>query len=417
MARWLDRIRSFRSNERGNIAMLFGLTLVPLAGAAGVAVDYSTASNMKTALQVEVDAAALEAAKIAVDVRTDPAHSTKTLAQKETIFNAQIAAALATRTAIAKARPSLDSQNFTLTGTWIDANKSYYRVTANSQVKRYVPLINSSSHIPVASAATAWLDFNPIPKTPTMISPGYDAGDYNRIYAYCYNKNEPVVANRRTQMTAVTSNGVYSGGANSGKKEIEVANVFKNVKIPVCDPGAGEVLSWRLYNVRGARTTQSRWPTDTYNATTKLWSQTDASGENTTGTPQQRTLFNYNSDTTVNEAGVESYQFEGSQLGYYAPIDLMETQVCDTADLCNPYKPGSQVGFGTNRTPGKASVGCSPGKFMYIGFEDRPYIPGRPASEYTTWGSGYWTDRDYEDVTFVMSCPELDWTKKIVLYN
>jgi Flp pilus assembly protein TadG len=419
MARWADIIRLFRSDERGNIVMLFGLTLVPVVGAAGVAIDYSTASNMKTALQVEVDAAALEAAKIAVDVRTDAAYSKKTMAQKEVIFEAQIAAALASRREIARARPSISELDFALTGSWVDANKSLYRVTANANVNRYFRVLNSGAYTPVASSATAWLDYNPLPKTPTMISPGYDAGDYNRIYAYCYNKSEPVVANRRTKMTAVTSNGVYSGGSNSGKKEIEVADVFKTVVIPTCDPEKGETLSWRLYNVRDSRTTQSRWPTDTYNSSTKLWTASDSTSSflNSTGTPQQRTLFNYHSDTTTNEAGVESYQFDGSQLGYNAPIDLMETAVCDTADKCNPYKPNSDVGFGTNRVPGKASVGCSPGKFMYIGFEDRPYIPGRTSAEYSTWGSGFWTDRDYEDVTFVVSCPDLEWTKKIKLVN
>jgi hypothetical protein len=300
-------------------------------------------------------------------------------------------------------------------------------VTAVSRVQKYVRVLNTSAYTDVSSSATAWLEYEPVPKKPTMISPGYDAGDYNRIYAYCYNKNEPVVANRRTQMTAVTSNGVYNGGPNSGKKEVDVATVFKDVKIPACDPEKGEVLSWRLYNVRDSRTTQSRWPTDSYNSTTKLWTATDSGNSFVTtqgnpfytvnGVQKTRTLYNYFSDTTTNEAGVESHQFEGSQLGYNAPIEMMETAVCDTEDKCNPYKPNSDVGFGTNRTPGKASVGCSPGKFMYIGFEDRPYIPGRPASQYTTWGSGYWTDRDYEDVTFVMSCPELDWKKKIKLHS
>jgi hypothetical protein len=97
---------------------------------------------------------------------------------------------------------------------------------------------------------------------------------------------------------------------------------------------------------------------------------------------------------------------------------MMETQVCTTQDLCNPYKSGSQVPFGPNRTPVKASTKCEPGKFMYIGFEDRPYIPGHTAAEYSTWGSGYWTDRDYEDITFVISCPvpQIEsWEKQIAL--
>jgi hypothetical protein len=47
MQSWLKILNRFRSDERGNIALLFGLSLVPVVGAAGVAVDYGKASNMK----------------------------------------------------------------------------------------------------------------------------------------------------------------------------------------------------------------------------------------------------------------------------------------------------------------------------------------------------------------------------------
>jgi Flp pilus assembly protein TadG len=421
MARWLKKLMDFRSDERGNIALLFGLTLVPLAGAAGVAVDYGSASNMKTVLQTEVDATALEAVKVAVEIHTDSVHSRKPLAERQTLIDAAIVGVMDSRRSIAMSRSTLEGTGFSYVGEWADDLKTEYRVTATSQIRKLARVLSTESHVPVAAAATARMHHNAILKSvaPEMISPGYDAGDYNRIYAYCYNKNEPDVSKRRTNMTPVTSNGTYPSGPNQNRAEISVANVFNPVKMPECDLDKGETLSWRLFNVRGARTDPSRWPTDLYNSTTQLWTQTDPSGENTTGTPQQRSLFNYFSDTIVNaSSGLESYQFNGDQLGYYAPITMMETAVCTTKDLCNPYKPGSQVAYGTNRVPGQATTKCTPGKFMYIGFEDRPYIPGRTASEYSTWGSGYWTDRDYEDVTFVVSCPTkevVDWEKKISL--
>ncbi len=49
----------FAKSEHGNIAMLFGLMLVPLIFAVGSAVDYSRAAQQKVALQTALDASAL----------------------------------------------------------------------------------------------------------------------------------------------------------------------------------------------------------------------------------------------------------------------------------------------------------------------------------------------------------------------
>jgi Flp pilus assembly protein TadG len=58
--RSLDRLfdRFFR-DRRGNISMIFGLTLVPLVVAVGMGVDYSLATRMKAKLQSAADAAAV----------------------------------------------------------------------------------------------------------------------------------------------------------------------------------------------------------------------------------------------------------------------------------------------------------------------------------------------------------------------
>ncbi|MEO0817643.1 MAG: pilus assembly protein TadG-related protein [Pseudomonadota bacterium] len=56
--------RQFLQNKRGNIAMLTGLCLVPLAAIAGFSVDYARAENHKVALQNAADMAALAAGKL-----------------------------------------------------------------------------------------------------------------------------------------------------------------------------------------------------------------------------------------------------------------------------------------------------------------------------------------------------------------
>lgn len=53
----------FGSDRRGSVAIMFGLVAVVLAGAVGVALDYSRAANVQTSLQRALDGVALLAAK------------------------------------------------------------------------------------------------------------------------------------------------------------------------------------------------------------------------------------------------------------------------------------------------------------------------------------------------------------------
>lgn len=55
--------RDFARETRGNVAVLFGLSLVPLIGFVGVAVDYTRANNARTAMQAAVDSTALMLSK------------------------------------------------------------------------------------------------------------------------------------------------------------------------------------------------------------------------------------------------------------------------------------------------------------------------------------------------------------------
>jgi Flp pilus assembly protein TadG len=58
-ARLLDGLQRFRNDQRGNVAVLFGLAVVPLVLAVGAAVDYSFANSIRTKLNAVADAAAL----------------------------------------------------------------------------------------------------------------------------------------------------------------------------------------------------------------------------------------------------------------------------------------------------------------------------------------------------------------------
>src|SRR5271154_3124828 len=59
IARLCAFIFDFRSNKRGNTAIMFALSAIPVVAAIGCVVDYSYASMIKTKLQAAADAAAL----------------------------------------------------------------------------------------------------------------------------------------------------------------------------------------------------------------------------------------------------------------------------------------------------------------------------------------------------------------------
>lgn len=60
----LRRFLCGKEGSRGNAAILFALSLIPLLGATGAAVDYSLANSNRTSMQKAVDATALALAKL-----------------------------------------------------------------------------------------------------------------------------------------------------------------------------------------------------------------------------------------------------------------------------------------------------------------------------------------------------------------
>jgi Flp pilus assembly protein TadG len=56
-------VRQFRCEETGSVATLFGVGFIPLGLLVGAAVDYSSASKLRTHLQAVADSAAIAGAK------------------------------------------------------------------------------------------------------------------------------------------------------------------------------------------------------------------------------------------------------------------------------------------------------------------------------------------------------------------
>ena len=59
----LKRLRQLRSEERGNVLVMFGFAMVPIIGLTGATIDYSRAADARQSLNAAVDSAALMAAR------------------------------------------------------------------------------------------------------------------------------------------------------------------------------------------------------------------------------------------------------------------------------------------------------------------------------------------------------------------
>lgn len=81
---------------------------------------------------------------------------------------------------------------------------------------------------------------------------------------------------------------------------------------------------------------------------------------------------------------------------------IVETVRCDTLDQCNTSRAGNFIPKGRNRNPVNAANACTPDKFMYFGWEDRPQnMDGKKGD----WLDPAWTDKDFNDIVVVMRCP------------
>lgn len=206
-----------------------------------------------------------------------------------------------------------------------------------------------------------------------------EAGDFNEMYAYCFDTlGTGPVATRRTQMTLISNN----MPANQNIVAISGGRIPANPADPLPWPRCnqrGQTLSFRMRNIRHVKSNP------------QLWANPTAQVE---GRRPGRPEFNFFTDTTLTN-NVENFH-----LG----VNIVETVLCDTAQQCTPGAPGTRIPSGRNRAATRRleRQPCEPGKFMYFGFEDRP--PGLPGAA-AGWLDPAWTDADYDDIRIYMRCP------------
>jgi hypothetical protein len=351
-------MKHFFSDPGGNVAIIFGIGLIPILGFVGATLDYNRASDVRSYLQTKSDATALNAA-----------------------VNGQLsdhAALIADLEATIRNNYSSVS-GISTSGAWIDP--THFRVetkaTVDTAMIHILPGVGRGIEVGVRAVAEV------MPATVTYEPPEKfdlepDAGDYNQLFAYCFQYDKPGDPTaRRQQMTLIADN-------DGNEYDFEW---------PKC--GEGEALSFRMRNVRHAR------------AYPQLW-------DNPNQWPY-RAEYDFYTDTTL-VGGVEQFTIR-REVGWIPPqwqqyhsggqfspgtFDVLETVRCDTIEECVGESEGGILPEGKNRTPNKENRPCEPGKYMYYGWEDRP--PGQPGPS-GTWTDPAWTDRSYDDIRIVMRCP------------
>ena len=390
-------MKDFLRREDGVVALIFAVMAIPFIAMGGWAVDYLRMYHVKDYLQSQADAAALTALLEGVEQE-----------EWEDAFRAEIS----------RQYNGSWADEIDITGSWL--TEDYFQVTARAKVPltfmHVIPGIPGTQDVIVNATAELLSEFEPW-EPPDFAELDPEAGDYNRIYLYCYwpgrDKNDPDLP-FRTQMVPIADNGgsmfspfiyvqtngdVYDhralkdngtyvrdpdleemarellmdypaygfDGRELGIYERDDQGGKRRYKYVMPNCPNGSHMSYRLENVRDARTKSNLW---------------DDGGHR----------YNYYTDTILTPGQPEHY--DGLKMPDGQKVTILETVLCDTEAECVGESDGGVIPEGKNRSPHTATEPCSPGKFMYYGWEDRPP------------GIGAWTDEDYDDIRIIIECPK-----------
>ncbi|MCA0319515.1 MAG: pilus assembly protein [Proteobacteria bacterium] len=346
-----EGLATFCRDRGGNVAVIFGFSVIPVMGLAGGVVDLHQATRDMAGLQSAFDAASI------AGVRQAALGSAVVTLAAQNHLDGNLSARLKT---------------YPISVAVSDGGKTVRISTNGTMETTFLGVLGMKTmNIVAKSTATSTTIQTITQKKPVVAQLDPNAGDYNRMYVYCYDdarRNEP--SQGRSQMTAIADN----------------AGTTYNFNMPACKPN--ETFSYRLYNVRNARTQPALW--DTAQPGTLI-----ANNAADWADPwSNNRSYNYYSDTRL-VGGVPTHQFAGG-------VPILETVICDNLGQCKNKGQGGVIPTGTNRTPQQATKACSPGKYIYFGWEDRP--PG--------YG---WTDSDYDDIRVIVECPSSTTTSTTVV--
>lgn len=343
---------AFVRDRDGVVSIIFALSVIPILGMVGAATDFQALAGERQRLQSAFDAAAIAGALTAA---RNPSQATNE----------------ANKALRSNLPPGSDTTRIRVEAGTTNGRPSVTIATEGQTIPTtFLRAINMASlNVNVRATAIAQTNTTVTSRPPEVAQLDPEAGDYNRVYVYCFDKNRINQPDQgRTQMTAISDN----------------AGTRFNYTMPLCKQN--ETMSYRLMNVRNARTQPSKWDTSPPGTLYPTSSRPNEWGENVT--------FNYFSDTEMVN-GVPRFNFANN-------VPILETVMCNSMAECKPQSQGGVLPEGRNRTAQTLNQACAPGKFIYYGWEDRP--PG--------YG---WTDRDYDDIRVIVECPRVDTTTSITV--
>jgi hypothetical protein len=368
-------INRIRRNRRGAVAYMVAASLPILLGGMAFAVDVSMYRMVHNRMQGAADAAAL--AGLAAVVDQGDAATAAVASAYENVPSGY--GEFLTTADVTVGRYNV-AEGF-VPDNGPDANA--VRVTAlrsegrGNPVPQFFSGLFGADKPNIGVMAIAARPSNVFYEPPESLNLDNEAGDYNELYAYCFDyAGSGPASTRRTQETLISNNlpvgqniVTISGGRIPNNPPTTPAWPNCNEK--------GQSLSFRLRNIRHVKSNPVLWATP---------------GATVGGKKPGRPEINHYSDTIIDD-GRETFAF---------PQPLVETVLCTSYDQCDPSKSGNIIPSGKNRLPQTASEICSPGKFMYFGWEDRP--PGQAGAS-RDWLDPAWTDRDYNDIAIILKCP------------
>ncbi len=360
--------RRIAADRRGVTATVVALFMPVLLGGLALAVDVAMFRTVQNRLQTAADASALAAVVSA-------GNSTLATSQAVAMVSANLPATFGNATVAG----DVTVGRYTTAGGFVPggANPNAVRVRAARDAAHgnVLPRIFSAfmgvADLDVVATAIAAKPDNVFYEPPEGVNLDNEAGDFNELYAYCFDYTGSGSAeSRRSQMTLIANN----MPSNQNVVAISGGRIAANPAVPMPWPDCraqGTSLSFRLRNIRHAKSIPSLWA-------------------NENNSPR-RAEHNHFTDTVIAANGREQFNI-GSP--------ILETVRCDSAAKCTPKISGTNIPAGRYRTPQISTQPCAPGKFMYFGWEDRP---GPQTSG--GWTDPLWTDYDYDDIAIRMKCP------------
>ena len=327
-------------DEGGGAALLFALALPVVLGFGALVVDIGNARLVRGQMQSAADAAALAASQVLTDRTTATARAVTYATNNVPSSYGEVAR----KSDVEFGYYDAGAKVFTANASATNAVRVSLRRDpgrGNAVAQFFAPILGvEATAITVSAVAARFL--RTTYGTPILKDRGFEAGDYNEIYAYCYDS----ATKKRTGEVLIHRN-------------ITPAMKIADSDWPSCS-GKTQAMSFRMRNIRDSRSTVQA------------------------GGKPKGAEYNYYSDTTRDSAGSETFTGLGGK-------QIIETMRCATETDCQKISRGGVVPEGRNRTPNIEKRPCVPGSYMYYGWEDRPP------------GSG-WTDADYDDITFILKC-------------